>query len=157
MTCARCAVAERAVEGRRAREGDYVACVRGELARWRRWQEHAGQRGAGKEREGDITRTGHAGQRVARAKVLSLQTWQSSRKSQNPPTISRSTSPRHGKTASLCVHVYSVHACVSVCETAARYTQASPRASGGSRCLFERVRSADEDFNARARACVLIG
>lgn len=47
--------------GRREREGDYVACVRGELARWRRWQEHAGQRGAGKEREGRYHENGARG------------------------------------------------------------------------------------------------
>jgi len=43
-----------------------IACVQGELARWRRWQEHAGQQGEGKGRQEGITRTGHAGQRVAR-------------------------------------------------------------------------------------------
>lgn len=28
-----------------AQEGDYVACVRGELARWRRWRVHGGKPG----------------------------------------------------------------------------------------------------------------
>lgn len=66
------------------RGDDYVACVRSGLAR----DGAGGARGVSREQG-------------SRAKVLSLQTWQSSRKSQNPPTISRSTShrQRRGKCA----------------------------------------------------------
>jgi len=72
----------------------------------------------------------------SRAKVLSLQTWQSSRKSQNPPTISRSTLPRYGKTTFVCVYIYMY---ISACETVARYTQASPRANGALTSLLIRA------------------
>lgn len=119
----------------RTQEGDYVACVRSELARWRRWRrrEYRGRgsegwvvRGGWKREEGGITRTrGTRGnERVARAKVLSLQTWQSSRKSQNPRTISRSTLPCYRKTTSGYICMY-----IRARETATCHTQASPRTS----------------------------
>lgn len=45
-----------------AGEGDYVACVQGELARWRRWRVHGGKRGG----EGE----GNRRKRVSRRRRL---------------------------------------------------------------------------------------
>lgn len=154
MTCARCA--RRAEAERTGR----LRCMRaGRTSAMAQVAGTCGEMGGRK-----VSRERGTRGNESRAKVLSLQTWQSSRKSQNPPTISRSTWPRHGKTTFVCVHLYTciAYACTSACETAARYTQASPRASGGpaSSALvvaYSSVLGADEDFNARARACVLIG
>lgn len=104
MTCARCA--EGGKSGWRKR-GGRLRCMRaGRVSAMAQVAGTTRSNGGQEKRGREISRERGTRGNESRAKVLSLQTWQSSRKSQNPPTISRSTSPRHGKMTSVWVYAH---------------------------------------------------
>lgn len=158
MTCARRAEAERTGGERR------LCCMRaGRASAMAQVAETCGTtRGREQEKGGrKVSRERGTRGNESRAKVLSLQTWQSSRKSQNPPTISRSTSPRHGKTIFVCVRVYMCSVCmyIRLRDRGALHASesASERRPSPTSSILVAYLSVLEQILTQARACLRVG
>lgn len=148
------------VGGKRAREGDCVACVRDELARWRRWQEHAGQRGGQEKGGGGGKRVSHEnGARGATSRALKFSLCKHGSRHASHKTRQRYLARLRLATGKRrpCVYMYTARTCVSACETAARYTQARVRERAEALVAYSSVLEADEEFNARASVLIGVG